>query len=83
MANKYKTNDTAYLIESNRIIRKVKIVKISGGLYTIKFGNGGGIKVRETRLFATADDAKAAIEAIPKAKPKPLHYPSPWDWHGE
>ena len=78
MANKYNVNDTAFLLESNRFIREIKIVKYSGGLYTIRFTNGdGGIKVRESRLFATKEEAKAAIPK-PKPKPKP-NYPTPWD----
>lgn len=77
MSSKYKANETAFLIESNRVIRKVKIVKFTGGLYTVQFGNGGGIKVRETRLFATEEEARSAL---PKPKPKPVHYPSPWEW---
>ncbi len=35
-------NDTAFLIESNRLIREVKILNISGEFYTIRFVNGGG-----------------------------------------
>lgn len=78
MANKYSINETAYLIESNRLIREVKILKFAGGFYTIQFvRGGGGIKVRESRLFATREEAEAAI---PKQKPKPTPpHPTPWD----
>ena len=78
MPNKYNVNDTAFLLESNRIIRKVTIVKCAGGFYTIRFTDGtGGIKVRENRLFASKEEAKPAI---PKPKPKPApQYPTPWD----
>lgn len=74
MPSKYNANDTAFLIESCRTIREVKIVKYAGGMYTVRFTDGsGGIKVRESRLFATQDDAKAAL---PKAAPR---YTTPWD----
>lgn len=74
MAGKYNINDTAFLIESNRTIREVKILKYAGGLYTVRFADGaGGIKVRENRLFATKDEASAALP-----KPEP-HYTTPWD----
>lgn len=81
MANvisKFSPNDTAFLIESNRIIREVKILKFSGGLYTIRFvQGGGGIKVRESRLFATEEEARASI---PTTKPKPAtNHPALWD----
>ena len=48
--------DTAYIVESNRIITEVKVINCAGGMYLIKFPSGGGIRVKEHRLFATEDD---------------------------
>ena len=70
----YKAGDTAYIVESNRFIRKVTIKSCAGGMYLIKFEDGGGIKVKEYRLFATKEDAEASIPKQPK-KPK-----SPYDY---
>lgn len=82
MAGKYNVDDIAFLIESNRFIRKVKILRFSGGLYTIQFVNGGGgMKVRESRLFASKEEAEAAIPKpipAPKTEQTPRH-PTPWD----
>ena len=65
---KFNVGDTVYLVESNRMIREVLIVKYSGGFYTIRFNDsGGGIKVREHRLYASKEEAENAIE---KAHPK-------------
>lgn len=65
---KYNPDDTAYLVESNRIVRKVKILKFSGGFYTARFvDSDGGIRVREGRHFATEEEAKATIP-----QPKPI-----------
>ena len=71
MAVKFKTGDTAYLIESNRIVREVLIIKFAGGFYTICFkDSGGGIKVRETRLYASKEEAEIAmVTAYSKRKP--------------
>ena len=78
MDNRFNSNDTAFLIESNRIIREVRIVKYAGGLYTIQFvDGGGGIKVRESRLFSTKEEADTAIQK-PRLKTSPRH-PTPWD----
>lgn len=76
VTGKYSPDDTAYLVESKRIIRKVKILKFSGDFYTVQFiDSGGGIRVRESRLFATEDEAKATIP-----KPKPISsYFNPWN----
>lgn len=76
-ASKYNPGDTAFIIESSRFIREVRIVKFSGGLYTIRFtDSNGGIKVRENRLYPTKGEAEATI---PQTESKPK-YKSPWDW---
>lgn len=82
MENRYNVDDMAFLLVSNRIVREVKIIKISGGLYTIRFvEGGGGIKVRESRLFPTEEEAKASIQKIiSKPTPEQTHpHPTPWD----
>ncbi len=62
MAQKYQVGDTAYIVESNRFIREVKITKHIAGSYIIKFvDSGGGIRVHESRLFPTEEDAKHSI----------------------
>ena len=59
MAGKYKSGDRVYIIESKRFIREVEVLKFSGGLYTLRFiDSGGGIKLRENRLFPTKDEAE-------------------------
>lgn len=53
-----KVGDIAYIVESNRIIREVKIVRCSGGIFLVKFlDTGGGIQVKRHRLFATKEEA--------------------------
>ena len=71
----------AYIIESNRIIREVTVVKRSGEFYLLKFSNGsGGIRVRKNRLYATKQDAE---NGLPKSgMPQKNRYHSPYDfWH--
>ena len=76
MANKYNPGDTAYIVESSRFIREVIIVKFAGGLYTIRFADSnGGIKVRESRLFPTKEDAQASLPKPKAAK----RYRTPWE----
>lgn len=72
---KLKAGDTAYIIESNRIIREVEIKNCSGGMYLIRFkDSGGGIKVKEHRLFVSRDEAEAYISTGVKAKKSPYDY---------
>lgn len=42
MDKKFNPGDTAFLVESNRIIREVRILKFGGGFYTIRFADSDG-----------------------------------------
>ena len=74
---KYKAGDKAFILESNRIIREVTVVRASGGLYLIRFSDGGGIQVKEHRLFPTKEDAE---KSIPGRKEEPGKRRSPYDY---
>ena len=72
MPNKYNPGDTAYIVESNRFLREVKVLKVTGGFATLRFMDSvGGIKLRESRLFPTKEDAEASL---PKKARKPSLY---------
>ncbi len=58
--SKFNQGDAAFIVENNRFIKEVKIIKYSGGMYTIKFiDSNGGIIVREHRLFFLKKKLKA------------------------
>ena len=59
--SKYKKGDKAYFIESNCRIREVQILNYSGGIYLIRFDNGGGIRVNEHRLYNTKEEAERIL----------------------
>lgn len=62
MATKYNPGDTAFIVESNQFIREVKVLKVAGGFATLRFvDSGGGIKLRESRLFPTKEAAEASL----------------------
>ena len=59
---RYNPGDAYYIIESNRIIREVKVLKITGGFATLRFmDSDGGTKLRESRLFPTKKDAETSL----------------------
>lgn len=58
---KYAVGDTVYIIESHRYIRAGEVIRISGDLYTIRFDYESAIRVHESRLFASAEDAAKQI----------------------
>lgn len=72
---KFEIGSTAYIVESNRIVREVTVVKRSGDFHTVRFGTNGGIQVRGSRLFASQEDAEASLTRIDKKK-----YSSPYDY---
>ena len=64
-----RVGDTAYIVESNRIIREVKIIRCSGGMFLVKFSDtGGGIQVKRHRLFATREEAENSVVTTEKKK---------------
>lgn len=63
MENKYKPGDTVYIVSSVRWSREAKVLKCAGGFYTLKFTDtGGGIKVRESRIFSTKEAAEISVK---------------------
>ncbi|MCH5260774.1 MAG: hypothetical protein J1F18_13510 [Lachnospiraceae bacterium] len=78
--NKYNIGDTVYFVESQRIIREVRVIKCGGGFYTMKFVDGsGGIRLRENRLFSTKEEAEKSISKTPPTPQREKRYRSPWD----
>ena len=66
MLSEYRPGDFAYIVENNRRIREVEIIKISGGFATIRFVNvPGGINLRLNRLFSTKEEAEASLPEKP------------------
>ena len=62
MAN-YKAGDKAWIVESTIFVKEVEIVNIKGGFVTLKFkGTSGGIRVRESRLYKTKEEAEKVVE---------------------
>ncbi len=69
MPSKYNSGDKAYIIESWLCIREVEVVKVSGGFATLRFMDcDGGVRLRESRLFPTKEDAEAGIRKKPRER---------------
>ena len=86
MADKtFSKGDTVYFLESTRWLREAKVLRVDGDCCVIRFtDNGGGIRTRLNRLFATQEEAEAEIAAAEAARsaltppkkenpPEPLH----------
>ena len=63
MKEKYAPGQKVFLGGGGKhLIKEATIIKYSGGFYIIRFENGGGTRVRESRLFFTKEEAEAAIQ---------------------
>ena len=72
----FKEGQVAYIVESNRLIKEVSIVKRMGDFYIVRFANsGGGIRIRGSRLFATMDQAE---KMLPNVREKEKRIISPY-----
>lgn len=75
MAARFKAGDTVFIVESNRFIREAEVKSCAGGLYLLKFkDNGGGIKLKEHRLFASKEDAEACLPKKAPVRRAPYDY---------
>ena len=54
----FNIGDTAYILEDLVNPRAVTVKERSGNMYTVKVENSDTIRVRQTRLFATLEEAK-------------------------
>ncbi len=61
MERNYKVGDIVYIVESNRIIRKCIIGRVTGGIYLIRFEEGGAIQVKKHRLFVSREEAEKSL----------------------
>ena len=66
MAAKYSAGETVYLIENGVKIKEAEILKVAGGFCTIRFADGAGTRVRESRLYPTKEEAE---HELPKRAP--------------
>lgn len=79
---RFKKGDMAYLVENHMRITPIKIVAASGGFCTVRFCNSdsSAIRVRESRLFKTEEEASRSLNVTKCKKHKkeeihsvPLH----------
>jgi len=62
MNGKYQPGQKVFLTGGNKnLIKEATVLKYAGGFYTIRFDSGGGIKVRESRIYPTRKEAEVAI----------------------
>lgn len=62
MNGKYHPGQKVFLTGGNKsLIKEATVLKYSGGFYTIRFSEGGGTRVRESRIYPSRKEAEDAI----------------------
>lgn len=67
MGKKYLPGDTVYIVENASRVREATVVRSSGGFCLLRLFGGGETRLRETRLFRTAEEAEEYIRRIREA----------------
>ena len=57
----YEIGSKAFIIESNRILREVTIVRKNSDFYIVRFDNNGSIQLRKSRIFPTREAAEQRL----------------------
>ena len=80
MVTKLEVGDKAFIIESNRIVREVIVLKRSRDFFTVRFveNTSGGIQLRESRLFSSKKEAQSCLPK--KQVQKRTGFRSPYDY---
>ena len=76
---KYVPGDRVFIIENGSRIREAEVIRCAAGFCTIRFRNGGGTRLRESRLYPTIAEAEADIARNRKSA---SHGERRMDWLG-
>lgn len=76
---KYKEDQTVYIVENNLRVTPVRVVRVSGDLYSVALGAGRMIRLREGRLYASAEEAGKHVHTITKLESE-IRDPHEWEY---
>ena len=57
----FQENDIAYIVENNLHVSRVSVIRIAGGLCTVSFGKGKALRLPESRLYKTHEEAEKHV----------------------
>ncbi len=71
MKQKYQIHQIVYMIVSGKKIREMVVMKYADGFYVVRYRDaGGGLRVRESRLYPTKAEAEKAGGISKSSQPK-------------
>ena len=63
MERKFRAGETVYLVSDSHVVEEATVVMTISGFVTVRFtGREWGTRVRGNRLYATREEAEAAIK---------------------
>lgn len=63
----WKAGDKAWIVESTIFVKEVEVVNARGGFVTLRFKEySGGMRVRESRLYKTKEEAEKVANSNKK-----------------
>ena len=77
MQERLEVGSHVFIVESNRTVTEVIVAARKGDFYTLRFLNGGAIKLRQSRIFPSREDAEKNIPAKVEEKRR---LSSPYDY---
>lgn len=64
----FRENDIAYIVENNLHVSHVRVIRIAGGLCTVSIGKGKALRLSESRLYKTHEEAEKHVHRTVKAE---------------
>lgn len=64
----FKPGDKVYLISNMIFLEELTVIKVSGGLVTVKNEKGGGLRVHADRLYKDKAEAERVMEENKKSR---------------
>ena len=58
----YKRGDVCYFIENGWKIKEAVVTGANSDFYVLKYDNGKGVQLRETKLYRTYEEAWVVVE---------------------
>lgn len=58
MNGKYQAGETVYIVAAGNRVTEAAVLRYAGGFYTLLLPEGGGLRLKEHRLFATREEAQ-------------------------
>ena len=77
MQERPEVGSHVFIVESNRTVTEVIVAARRGDFYTLRFLNGGAIKLRQSRIFPSREEAEQKIPARIEEKRR---LTSPYDY---